>query len=239
MKHSLLILFAIILLPSAVMAQENQPTDMDWARFAYYDKLNKKVDKKPLAILYGDSITRGWVRSDASWLEERNFLGRGIGGQTTMQLLVRFRADVIELEPEYVVILAGINDIARNNGYITMTNTFKNLLSMVDLAKYHGIKPIMCTILPADEIGWRKRVGDPRPQIDSLNTMIMNYAKENDIPLVDYHTAMKDENGGMISEYRTDAVHPNFEGYKVMEDVLADVFHKIHYQKKQRYSRRK
>ena len=234
MKHTLLIFLAIILLPAASMAQKNQPKDKDWARFAYYDNLNKKVEKKPLAILYGDSITRGWARTDGDWLKERNFLGRGIGGQTTMQLLVRFRADVIELEPEYVVILAGINDIARNNGYITMTNTFKNLLSMVDLAKYHGIKPVMCTILPADEIGWRKRVGDPRPQIDSLNTMIRNYAKANDIPLVDYHTAMKDDNGGMISEYRTDAVHPNLEGYKVMEGVLADVFYKILKKKPQR-----
>ena len=239
MKTPLLyLLLAVLFLPSAAMAQEEQPKDKDWARFAYYDNLNKKVEKKPLAILYGDSITRGWARTDGDWLKERNFLGRGIGGQTTMQLLVRFRADVIELDPEYVVILAGINDIARNNGYITVTNTFKNLLSMVDLAKYHGIKPVMCTILPADEIGWRKRVGDPRPQIDSLNTMIRNYAEANNIPLVDYHTAMKDENGGMISKYRTDAVHPNLEGYKVMEGVLEDVFFKL-LKKKNRHQRKR
>lgn len=129
MKTPLLyLLLAVLFLPSAAMAQENQQKDKDWARFAYYDNLNKKVEKKPLAILYGDSITRGWTRTDGEWLKERNFLGRGIGGQTTMQLLVRFRADVIELDLEDMVILAGINDIARNNIEKSVLMKFQEIL---------------------------------------------------------------------------------------------------------------
>ena len=154
-----------------------------------------------------------------------------------MQLLVRFRQDVIELNPEYVVILAGINDIARNNGYITVENTFRNLVSMVELAKYNGIKPVMCTLVAADQIGWRKRVGDPRPQIDSLNALIVNYAAANRIPLADYHSVTKDADGGMIQEYRKDAVQPDIDGYKAMEKVLDGVFSKLLSKKKYPFNR--
>ena len=233
----LFIILASALIPSVAVAQEITKEDKDWARFSYYQEKNAEVKTKPLAVLFGDSITRNWVRRDASWLDERNFVGRGIGGQTTMHLLVRFRQDVIELAPEYVVILAGINDIARNNGYITVENTFGNLVSMVELAKCNGIKPVMCTLVAADEIGWRKRVGDPRPQIDSLNTMIVEYAAANKIPLVDYHAVTKDADGGMIQEYRKDAVHPNLEGYKAMEKVLDDVFSKLLSRKKYPFNR--
>lgn len=233
----LFIILAIALIPSVAMAQAISEEDKDWARLAYYQEKNTEVKTKPLAVLFGDSITRNWVCEDASWLEERNFVGRGIGGQTTMQLLVRFRQDVIELNPEYVVILAGINDIARNNGYITVENTFRNLVSMVELAKYNGIKPVMCTLVAADQIGWRKRVGDPRPQIDSLNALIVNYAAANRIPLADYHSVTKDADGGMIQEYRKDAVHPDIDGYKAMEKVLDGVFSKLLSKKKYPFNR--
>ena len=236
-KYMTLLILAIALIPSVAMAQAITEEDKDWARLVYYQEKNAEVKTKPLAVLFGDSITRNWVREDVSWLDERNFVGRGIGGQTTMQLLVRFRQDVIELAPEYVVILAGINDIARNNGYITVENTFGNLVSMVELAKCNGIKPVMCTLVAADEIGWRKRVGDPRPQIDSLNTMIVEYAAANKIPLVDYHAVTKDADDGMIQEFRTDAVHPNLEGYKAMEKALDDVFSKLLSRKKYPFNR--
>ncbi len=217
-----IILFAIA--PISLNAQQKtDPEDKDWPRFSYYAEQNKSVKDKPAAVLFGDSITRNWVRCDAAWLKDHNFIGRGIGGQTTMHMLARFRPDVIELNPEYVVILAGINDIARNNGYIKVENIFKNLLSMVELAQAHGIKPVMCTVLPAREIGWRKRVGDPRPSIDSLNTLIRGYAEANGIPLADYHIAMKTDDGAMNPDFETDAVHPNLAGYKVMEALLLKV----------------
>ena len=236
-KYLTLICLAIALIPSVAMAQAITEEDKDWARLAYYQEKNAEVKTKPLAVLFGDSITRNWVREDASWLDERNFVGRGIGGQTTMQLLVRFRQDVIELDPEYVVILAGINDIARNNGYITVENTFRNLVSMVELAKFNGIKPVMCTLVAADEIGWRKRIGDPRPQIEELNALIRDYAESHKIPLADYHTATKAEDGGMIQEYRKDAVHPDIDGYKAMEKVLDGVFYKLLSKKKYPFNR--
>ncbi|MBR6346201.1 MAG: glycoside hydrolase family 97 catalytic domain-containing protein [Bacteroidales bacterium] len=200
-----------------------EKADNDWAQFSRYALKNSELTRRPRAVLFGDSITQSWVRDDGEWLEEHNFAGRGISGQTTMQMLVRFRADVLDLKPEYVVILAGINDIGRNNGYISVEHTFDNIVSMVELARLHGIKPVMCTLLPAWEIGWRRRVGDPRPQIDKLNSLIRAYADEQGIPLVDYHSAMKTPDGAMKPELELDAVHPNLEGYKVMEKVLLGV----------------
>ena len=202
---------------------EWQSTDSDWARFGYYEKQNGELAARPRAVLFGDSITRNWVRNDAAWLDSHNFVGRGIGGQTTSQLLSRIRPDVIELDPEYMVLLIGINDIARNNGYISVENAFKNIVSMVELAEMHGIKPVLCTLCPAGEIGWRKRVGDPRPQIEQLNAKIKEYAAAHGIPLVDYNTALRSADGAMDSRYMTDAVHPNLEGYKVMEKELLKV----------------
>ena len=200
-----------------------EQTDTDWAKFNRYEQRNKEVVGKPVAVLMGDSITQGWAREDGAWLDGHKLVGRGISGQTTSQMLVRFRRDVIELQPEYVVILAGINDIARNNGYITVENAFKNIVSMVELAQVAGIKPILCTLTPAHEIGWRKRLGDPRPLIAQMNSLIVEYAAAHGIPVVDYHSAMKTEDGAMIPEYRRDAVHPNLSGYEAMEKVLLEV----------------
>ena len=219
---------------AAILRKQPEPweaTDKDWPRFGYYEKQNSEVTARPKAVLFGDSITRNWVRYDKQWLDEHNFAGRGIGGQTTMQMLSRFRPDVIDLAPEYVVILAGINDIGRNNGYIDVEHTFGNLVSLVQLAQANGIKPIMCTLCPAREIGWRKRVGDPRPQIARLNGLITAYASEHGIPVADYNSAMRTPEGAMDPRYETDAVHPNTEGYKVMERVLLETFESINKQR--------
>lgn len=219
-----LFLLAALLFPLAVAAQI--PIDEDWARFSYYEKDNQAVKERPVAVLFGDSITRNWVRCDNDFLVEHQFLGRGIGGQTTLQMVSRFRTDVIELHPQYVAILAGINDIARNTGYIDVKNTFGNIVSMVELAQVNGIRPVLCTVLPAGEIGWRREVGDPRPLIDSLNALIRQYAADNHLPLADYHAAMKDADNALDAAYVTDAVHPNLAGYKVMEKLLLEVLGK-------------
>ena len=211
---------------AAVIRQEPEPwqlTDKDWPRFDYYEKQNAALTVRPKAVLFGDSITRNWAGLDQAWLDEHHFVGRGISGQTTMQMLPRFRSDVIELHPEYAVILAGANDIARNNGYISVEHIFGNLVSMVELARANGIKPVMCTLCPAREIGWHRRVGDPRPQIAQLNELIKAYAAEQGIPLVDYHSVMRGPDDGMDPRYERDAVHPNLAGYKVMEKALLEV----------------
>lgn len=225
-----LLTLALLLLPAALSAQVAK--DADWAQFGYYAQENTLVKDRPVAVLFGDSITRNWMKLDKAWIRSHLFAGRGISGQTTSQMLVRFRQDVLELNPEYVVILAGINDIGHNNGRIKVENTYKNIVSMAELAQIHGIKPVLCSVLPAKEIYWYKEAGDPRPAIDSLNTCLKEYAGANKILYVDYHTAMKAEDGSLKEEYCTpkegflDPVHPNLAGYKVMEATLLEAIGK-------------
>ena len=215
---------------AAVLRTEPLPwekTDKDWAKYSYYADKNAAVKSRPKAVLFGDSITRNWWGKDRGWLEEHNYEGRGIGGQTTTHLLSRIRPDVIALQPEYMVLLIGTNDLARNNGYISVENTFGNIVSLVQLAQSNGIKPVMCTLCPAREYGWRKRVGDARPMIEQLNAMITAYAKENGIPLVDYYSVLSTPDGALDPRYADDSVHPNLQGYKVMEKALLDVMEKL------------
>ncbi|MBO4427904.1 MAG: acylhydrolase [Bacteroidales bacterium] len=226
-KMAVATVLAALCLQGTAVAQKNvDPLEKDWANFRRYAEKNARVKTRPVAVLMGDSITQNWAKFDTPWLDEHNILGRGISGQTSAEMLVRFRADVIDLKPEYVHILAGINDIACNNGRIKVVNVFKNIVSMVELAKYNGIKPIVCTTTPAKEFGWRKGFPDPRPSIDSLNTMITAYAIANDITLIDYFTALKDDDGGLDKKYQGDAVHPALPGYKVMEALLLEAIEK-------------
>jgi len=208
-------------------APEWHSTDIDWPNYSFYRDNISDIPHRPKAVLFGDSITQNWARFDSEWLQEHDFLGRGIGGQTTMHLLSRIRQDVIDLDPEYMVLLIGINDIARNNGYIAVDDIFKNIVSIVELAKSNGIKPILCTLCPAHEIGWRRRIGDPRPQIAELNACIKAYAAAQGIPLVDYHSVLRADDDSLDPRYRRDAVHPNLDGYKVMEKALLDVMENL------------
>ena len=217
---------AILILNALCLAAQNKELNKDWAKYSRYADANESVTISPRAVLMGDSITDNWAKLDPDWLREHHLLGRGISGQTTAQMLVRFRNDVVELHPEYVVILAGVNDIARNNGFIKLENVYGNIVTMTELAAAHGIKPVLSTVLPAEVLPWRKELGDPRPSIDSLNTLIKGLATLKGYPLVDYHTAMKDASGAMQKAYCRDAVHPNLEGYKVMEKVLLKVLDK-------------
>ena len=221
-----LLVAAVLLLSALTLKAQENPKEKDWAQFGRYAQYNVLTKDRPVAVLFGDSITRGWEKMDYPWLHARRFYGRGISGQVTSQMLVRFRQDVIDMEPQYVVILAGINDIAHNNGRIKVEHIFHNLQSMVELAQVHGIKPVMCTLCPTKEIFWYKEMGDPRPAVDSLNTLIRQYAAANQIPLADYHSAMKDEENGLKEAYAKDPVHPNMEGYKVMEAVLLETLGK-------------
>ena len=134
-------------------------------------------------------------------------------------MLVRFRRDVIDLQPKYVVILAGTNDIAKNNGEISLENILGNIISMCELARAHKIKPILCSILPAAAYRWRPAV-KPAEDIVRLNAMIQRYAKNNRIPYVDYHSVLKDENNGLPEVHAADGVHPNVECYRIMEKII-------------------
>lgn len=212
-----ILIFFVLLSLSAMMSAQN---NKDWAKLGRYAEDNAKITKSPKAVLYGDSITDGWPKHDEAFFKEHDFVGRGIGGQTTEEMLVRFRQDVINLKPKYVVILAGINDVALNNGYISNETTVGNIISMCELAKLHKIKPIICSLTPADSFRWRKEVTDVVEQVRNINTMLREYARKNHIPYVNYFDAMKDENDALKKDLGYESVHPNLEGYKVMESVL-------------------
>lgn len=189
----------------------------EWANFARYEEANAQVTSRPRAVFMGDSITDGWYRQDPEFFTSNNFLGRGISGQVTSQMLVRFRRDVISHRPKYVVFLGGINDIAGNKGEISVEDTFNNIVSMVELAKANRIKPILCLVFPTTTISWRKEVEDPLSKVNELNSLISGYGKANRIPVVEYLSGVDKSSGRLPEEYSKDSIHPNLEGYKIME----------------------
>lgn len=216
MKKAIL---SLIILASALTLSAQKTEHKDWAKFYRYQQANDTVKVKPRAVFMGDSITDNWLKMDGDFFYVNNFQGRGISGQTTSHMLVRFRRDVLDLEPKYVVILAGTNDIALNNGLITLENILGNIQSMCELAKAHKIKPILCSVLPADRYRWRKEL-KPAEDIVKLNEMIKAYAKSEKIPYVDYHSVLKDENNALPARHAADGVHPNIDCYKIMEEII-------------------
>ena len=134
-------------------------------------------------------------------------------------MLVRFRNDVINLNPSIVVILAGTNDIAGNTGPATLEKIFGNIVSMAELAKANNIKTILCSVLPVFEYSWSPGL-EPAGKIMKLNAMLLSYAKKNNLEYVDFHTPMADERNGLKAEYSSDGVHPNLKGYKIMDALV-------------------
>jgi len=211
MKKTLLILITTLIGISSYA--------QDWAKFGRYEAANDTVKVRPRAVFMGDSITDNWAKKDMDFFTANNFVGRGISGQTTSHMLVRFRRDVVDLNPKYVVIMAGTNDIALNNGEISHENILGNIISMCEIAKANKIKPILCSVLPADRFRWRPQL-TPAEDIVKLNKMIQEYAKSARIPYVDYHSVLKDENNALPEKHAADGVHPNLDCYKIMEEII-------------------
>lgn len=211
-----------LLMATSVSAQTEKG---DWAQFGRYADANKRVTTPAKVVFMGNSITDGWWPKDSTFLIDNNFLDRGISGQTTSEMLVRFRQDVINLKPKAVVILAGINDIAHNNGVISLENVFGNIVSMAELARYNKITPIICSVLPAYDFPWRRGM-NPAPKVIELNKMLKAYADKEGLTYVDYHSAMKDERDGLPKNLASDEVHPTLEGYKIMEKIVLEAIHK-------------
>lgn len=191
----------------------------DWADLNKYHAQNAllqplKSGQKRIVFM-GDSITEFWSTIYPDFFSGKPYLNRGISGQTTPQMLIRFRSDVISLKPNLVVILAGTNDIAGNTGTSTLEMITNNIFSMAELAKTHGILVILCSVLPVYDYPWRTGL-QPAEKIVTLNKMIKKYSEQNNCLYLDYYSAMANENRGMKSTYSDDGVHPNILGYEVM-----------------------
>ncbi|MDB4584716.1 alpha-L-fucosidase, partial [Draconibacterium sp.] len=207
---------------ASVIRVEVIPSE-DWANLKRYEKANADLSapaaNENRVVFMGNSITEGWVRHDPEFFKTNPYVGRGISGQTTAQMLLRFRPDVIDLQPKVVVINAGTNDIAANRGPQTLEQIIGNISSMAELAKANGIKVVLASALPASSYSWRPAIY-PADKIIELNKMIKAYADKNDIVYLDYYSAMVNDNKGLIKEYGNDSVHPNLEGYRVMEKLV-------------------
>jgi lysophospholipase L1-like esterase len=199
----------------------------DWPNLKRYQAGNEKLLDSTVKVIYmGDSITDFWLYSDSTFFKANHYAGRGISGQTSPQMLLRFRQDVIALHPKAVVILCCTNDIAGNTGPMTLTMTEDNIQSMAELAKANKIKVVLCSVLPASHFGWRPGL-QPANSIIQLNSWIKAYAKQNHLGYANYYDALVDERGGMQKEYSEDGVHPNPAGYKVMEPLVQAAIRKI------------
>ena len=202
----------------------------DWPNLNRYKEENSKLEtlnpkERSRVVFMGNSITEDWINKRPEFFSSNNYINRGIGGQTTPQMLLRFRQDVIALKPSSVVILAGINDIAQNTGPYSLEATSGNIFSMCELAKQNGIKVIICSVLPAADFPWRQGL-EPAPKVIKLNTILKEYAEKNKFFYVDYFSAMVNDKSGLKDELGTDGVHPNEAGYAIMEPILQKVIAK-------------
>ena len=203
----------------------------NWNRYAQQNKelgLPAKGEKR--VVLMGNSITDNWASMRKDFFQENALIGRGISGQTSYQFLLRFREDVINLQPRIVVINYGTNDIAENSGPYDEDLTFGNVLTMVELARQHKIKVILTSCLPASGFGWRPSITNAMQKIRHLNARVEAWAKANKIPYVDYFSALVTADGTeMNPAYAQDkpGVHPNDAGYAVMEGLLLPVIKKL------------
>ena len=208
----------LIITLTAATAAAQAPAD--WANFGRFEKENAALAEHPKVVLMGNSITEGWIAKRPDFFAENGYASRAISGQTTSQMLVRFRADVVELHPQVAVICGGTNDLAQNNGPIATQHIVENIISMAELAMAAGIRPIICSVLPAGKYPWRTEIESVPEKIRDLNARLHRYASDRGLIWVDYYTAMDAGDGSMRSEYTKDGVHPTPEGYDVMERIV-------------------
>lgn len=194
----------------------------DWPGLSRYRDENAKLGLpapgEKRVVFMGNSITEAWKEIHPAFFTGKPYFDRGISGQTSPQMLLRFRADVIALKPSVVLIMAGINDIAGNTGPSTLEMIEDNIVSMAQLAVANGIQPILCSVLPAFDFPWNPGT-NPSDKIIALNLFIRKYSEKNGIIYLDYYSAMVDPRPGLKAEYTEDGVHPNLAGYQVMEPL--------------------
>lgn len=208
----LIVLLPFTLLPNMVLAQ-------DWANLNEFREANAQLpspsEGENRVVFMGNSITIGWLGTMPEFFKGKPYVNRGISGQTTPQMLLRFRQDVIALQPRVVVLLAGTNDIAGNTGPATLEMIMDNIKSMSELAESNGIAVVLCSVLPAYSYPWRPGLR-PMEQIPALNALLKAYAEESGHVYLDYFTALANERNGMDEDLAHDGVHPTKKGYEVM-----------------------
>ena len=212
-------LVVLLIAPLPLVAQ----SATDWPNLQKYRDSNAVVAAPKAGerrvVFMGNSITEGWKKYFAAEFAEKPYINRGIGGQTTPQMVLRFRQDVIALHPAVVVILAGTNDIAGNTGPSTLEMIEDNLADMADLARTNGIRVVLCSVLPVYDYPWKPGL-TPAPKIVALNAWMKHYADSTGSVYVDYHSAMRDDRNGMRAELASDGVHPNEAGYRIMVPLV-------------------
>lgn len=195
----------------------------DWPNLKEFQEANQELGApaadEDRVVFMGNSITIGWLNNRPEFFEGKPYVNRGISGQTTPQMLIRFRQDVVDLKPKVVVILAGTNDIAGNTGPSTLEMIADNIRSMAEIAHANEIKVVLSSTLPAYDYPWKPGL-EPAPKIIELNKMIKAYAEEKGHIYLDYFSAMADGRNGLPKKYADDEVHPTIEGYKVMEPLV-------------------
>ena len=207
----------------------------DWANFGKYEQNDREVISTPndgrRVVFLGNSITENWRNMRPEFFTSHGFIARGISGQTSYQMLLRFREDVIALKPKVVIINAGTNDIAQNNHRYVEDRTFGNIVSMCEIAKANKVRVILSTITPCGGYGWNRSITDVPQKIESLNARLSVYARKHKLGFIDYYSHMVitegNKKGSMRDELTQDGCHPTVAGYDIMEPLALDAIRKI------------
>lgn len=202
----------------------------DWFGFNRYKADNKAIIDSanyPSVVFMGNSITDYWAYYHPDFFANNNFCCRGISGQTSAQMLVRFSTDVIALHPKAVVIMAGTNDVAHNELYVEPDQVVTNIIAMCQLAKANKITPVIASILPCSEFIWRKEITNAAETIVNINNELKAYAKANKITYVDFHSEFANKNNGFPKKLSDDGCHPNPDTYYLMEKILLKSLKKV------------
>lgn len=219
-----------IILSSANAQNKIDESWINWTNFKKYANQNMEAKSKQKGeirvVFLGNSIFEGWSSARPDFFNNKPYFNRGISGQVTAQMLLRFQEDVVNLDPDVLVLKAGINDIAENAGPYDQQKTLNNIKSIVQLAKANKIKIVLCSVLPANRFVWRPAL-TPADKVVELNAALQAYAKQANVLYLDLYAAVVDDKKGMKADYANDGVHPTVEGYKVLEPLVEEAIKRV------------